>query len=70
MSKVVEGQLSYLQMVGSLSGISHSMASSDLRMMIQNQVSLQAVYPDVLPSTVDVRNTIEADTGKVIHNIG
>jgi len=70
MSKVVEGQLSYLQMVSSLSGISHSIASSDLRSVIQNQVALQAVYPDVLPTSVDVRTTIEADTGKVISGIG
>ncbi len=70
MAKVVEGQLSHLQMVSALSGVSHSLASSDLRLMIANQVNLQSIYPDVLPSTVDVRATIESETGKVIHNVG
>lgn len=70
MGKVVEGQLEFLQMVSGLSGISHSIASNDMRTVIGSLARSQALYPDVLPTTVDVRTTIESTTGKVISDIG
>ncbi len=65
--KVVEGQLKFLEMVSDLSSLSHSVASQSLREFIAMQQEQQAFTPDVLPSRIDVKTTIEAETGKVIN---
>lgn len=70
MAKVVEGQLSWLNMVQQQSGISNSLASSNIRTAIEVQNRLQSHFPDVLPRMVEVRPLIESDTGKLVSRIG
>ena len=68
--KVVEGQLQLWSMVSDMSRVSDSLASQTMRQFISLQVEQQAMTPDVLPSRVDIRNTIEATTGKLVSSIG
>ncbi len=68
--KVVEGQLQLWSMVSDMSRVSDSLASQTMRQFISLQVEQQAMTPDVLPTQVDIRNTIEATTGKLVSSIG
>lgn len=66
MSKLVEGQLSQLQMASYFSRVSHSFASSTLRSQVSMISTQQANYPDVLPRNTQIRPLVEADTGRVV----
>lgn len=66
MPKLVEGQLNQLQMISSLSKVSKSVASSTLREFVSTVERQQTNYPDEVSRTVNVRSTIETDTGKVV----
>lgn len=64
--KVVEGQLEFLQFVSDFSGVSNSLASESIRNYVSRVSDVQSSTPDVLPSRVDVRSTIDSATGKLI----
>ena len=66
MPKLVEGQLGQMQMTSYFSKNSHSVASSNLRKYVSMVTDQQSKYPDVVSRNVDVRSTIESDTGRVI----
>lgn len=69
MAKLVEGQLSFLNMVSSLSFSSNSVTSSTMRRFVQDLNTSQANYPDTVPRYATLRPTIEADTGRVVSSI-
>lgn len=69
MAKLVEGQLGFLNMVSSLSQVSHSFTSSTLRRFVRDLNTSQALYPDTIPRYATVRPTIEANTGRVVSSI-
>lgn len=64
--KLVEGQLEFMKMAGEFSGLSNSMTSSTLRMMVKWQEEVQQFTPDVLSREVQMKPLDELLRGKVI----
>jgi hypothetical protein len=64
--KLTEGQLEFWQMASSLSHSSHSLVSRTFREHVSNVAQQQSFAPDILPTTVDVTQHIDQETGKLV----
>lgn len=68
--KFEDGRMNYLDMVSKFSLISHSVASENLRVFVKSQQVRELYSPEPFPTTVDIHPLIEADTGKLVTEIG
>lgn len=68
--KVVEGQMALLQMASEMSKSDNSMNAQLLREFVSIQSKSQEIWPDVLPDHINVRNTVDQETGKLVSEVG
>ncbi len=69
MGKVVEGQMDALRMTSFFSKQSHSVASDLIRQYVRTLEAQIVVAPDELPRSVDVKQHIDQQTGRLINNL-